>query len=71
METLKNGALYDSNVAVKFLDIIEIEADRLRSLSNDILELSEIENKQETDLSYFKLRPLVVKYRNALKCSRG
>lgn len=60
VETLKNGALYDSNVAVKFLDIIEIEADRLRSLINDILELSEIENKkQETDLSYFKLHPLV------------
>ncbi len=61
VETLKNGALYDSNVAVKFLDIIEIETDRLRSLINDILELSEIENKkQENDVWNFKLHPLVL-----------
>ncbi|HEY9060221.1 MAG TPA: ATP-binding protein [Pseudobacteroides sp.] len=45
IETLKAGAIDDKNVAVKFLDIIDIESERLSSLINDILQLSEIENK--------------------------
>ncbi|MCX7773979.1 MAG: ATP-binding protein, partial [Clostridia bacterium] len=60
VETLKNGAMRDENVADKFLDIIDLEADRLSSLINDILELSEIEGmKREHEPDTFKLQPLV------------
>lgn len=44
VETLKAGALQDEKVAGRFLDIIEIEAERLTGLIDDILSLSEIEN---------------------------
>ncbi len=44
IETLKTGAIDDKAVAVKFLDIIDIESERLSNLINDILQLSEIEN---------------------------
>lgn len=44
VETLKTGALEQPEVAHRFLDIIDIESDRLASLINDILTLSEIEN---------------------------
>lgn len=43
VDTLKNGAINDQKVALKFLDIIDIEADRLSNLIQDILSLSEIE----------------------------
>ncbi len=43
IETLKSGAIDDPKVAHKFLDIIDIEAERLYLLINDILALSEIE----------------------------
>lgn len=60
VETLKNGALEDPKVAGKFLDIIDIEADRLSRLISDILELSEIETmKQDKNAGSFVLKPLV------------
>ena len=60
VETLRSGAMRDEAVADKFLDIIDIEADRLCRLIDDILSLSEIEGiKQETSLSEFFLAPLV------------
>jgi len=49
VETLKSGALEDTAVANNFLDIIDIEAERLYSLINDILQLSEIEGMQKDD----------------------
>ncbi len=49
VETLKNGAIEDTAVAVKFLDIIDIEAERLYTLINDILQLSEIEAMRKDD----------------------
>jgi two-component system phosphate regulon sensor histidine kinase PhoR len=59
VETLKTGAVNDPKVAGKFLDIIDIEADRLRMLINDILSLSEIENiKQDNEKQLFELFPL-------------
>ena len=45
VETLKDGVAEDENVRNKFLDIIDIEANRLNSLVEDLLLLSEIENK--------------------------
>ncbi len=59
VETLRSGALQDEAVASRFLDIIDIEADRLSMLINDILSLSEIEGtKQELSISLFPLAPL-------------
>lgn len=43
VETLKKGAIDKPEVARDFLDIIDIESERLYGLINDILDLSEIE----------------------------
>lgn len=43
VDTLKNGAISNEGTALRFLDIIDIESDRLYRLINDILILSEIE----------------------------
>lgn len=47
VETLKSGAIDDENTAKRFLDIIDIETERLRRLIEDILTLSEIENTRK------------------------
>ncbi len=47
IDTLKNGAIKDEVVANRFLDIIDLEAERLFVLIKDILMLSEIESKRE------------------------
>ncbi len=60
IETLKNGAINNPDVAERFLDIIDIEADRLHSLISDILTLSEIEELvNETDHETFDLNDLI------------
>ena len=46
VETLKSGALEDEKTSLRFLGIIEDEADRLNRLISDILSLSELENKK-------------------------
>lgn len=72
VETLKNGALEDRTVSEKFLDIIDIEADRLSNLINDILELSEIENmKQDQALSPFMLKDLACEVAQMLEREAG
>jgi len=61
VETLKNGAIDDQKVANIFLDIIDIEAERLNMLINDILQLSEIETRQEdTNIATHSFEPLVI-----------
>ncbi len=47
IDTLKNGAIKEEAVANRFLDIIDIEAERLFTLIQDILLLQEIESKRE------------------------
>ncbi|MCX7921413.1 MAG: cell wall metabolism sensor histidine kinase WalK [Clostridia bacterium] len=60
IETLRSGALNDKNVADKFLEIIDIEAERLYMLINDILQLSEIESKQkDSNISSHRLKSIV------------
>lgn len=49
VETLKNGAIYKEDVAMRFLNIIDIEADRLQNLIADILFLSKIEKMDGED----------------------
>ncbi len=56
VETLRNGAVNDPEVAPKFLEIIDIEAERLTMLINDILQLSEIENSDiDTNITMHNL----------------
>ncbi|MDF2803520.1 MAG: sensor histidine kinase [Anaerocolumna sp.] len=50
IDTLKQGAIQEEAVAHRFLDIIDIEAERLYSLIQDILILSEIESKREYEV---------------------
>lgn len=59
IDTLKGGAIKDEKVAVRFLDIIDIEAERLSGLINDILLLSEIESKEDRDLSPCDMNVLI------------
>ncbi len=60
VETLKNGSISNEKVALRFLDIIDIEAERLHALINDILQLSEIETKlTDTNLEKLSLKSLV------------
>ena len=47
VDTLKNGAIKDEKVAARFLDIIDIETERLSLLIQDILSLSAIENMED------------------------
>ncbi|GAE87117.1 sensor histidine kinase [Acetivibrio straminisolvens] len=60
IETLKNGSINNPVVATRFLEIIDIEAERLHELINDILLLSEIETKmKDTNLESFDLKIMV------------
>ncbi|QNU68339.1 HAMP domain-containing protein [Ruminiclostridium herbifermentans] len=60
VETLKDGAIDDTAVASKFLDIIDIEAERLYHLINDILQLSEIESmRNDEQVSQNRLKLIV------------
>mgnify|MGYP001048052833 CR=1 FL=1 len=49
VETLKSGDIEDEATRQRFLDIIEIETERLTRLIDDILTLSEIENIRMKD----------------------
>lgn len=60
VETLRSGAVEDKEVAYRFLEIIDLECDRLYSLINDILQLSEIQNlKQDVNLELNYIQDIV------------
>lgn len=68
IETLKNGAINDPEVAHKFIDIIDIEAERLFFLINDILALSEIETmKQDADTVSVNIKDIISDAINVLQ----
>lgn len=48
IETLQQGAAEDPEIRTKFIDIIAIETSRLKRMIEDLLVLSDIENKKET-----------------------
>ena len=50
IETLKSGTIDDEKTKRRFLDIIDIETDRLTRLIDDILTLSDIENTTHKDI---------------------
>ncbi len=60
IETLRQGAYKKPELVERFIDIIDIEAERLHKLINDVLILSEIESEQEdNELESFDLRELI------------
>jgi len=61
IDTLRNTKIDDMAVAERFLEIIDIEAERLHQLINDILQLSEIETtgKGDEETTVFNLEILV------------
>lgn len=59
VDTLKTGAIHDEKVAMKFLNIIDIEAERLYSLIQDILLLSEIESKKDNNRELCDITPIM------------
>lgn len=68
VETLRSGAVNDPEVADKFLEIIDIEAERLTMLINDILQLSEIETIQkDTNIGKYNFRAIVEEVASILK----
>jgi two-component system phosphate regulon sensor histidine kinase PhoR len=62
VETLLDGAKDNPQVAVKFLQTIDRNAERLKLLIEDLLTLSELESgKMQLDLQPVALRPLIEK----------
>ncbi|MEI8200921.1 MAG: ATP-binding protein [Eubacteriales bacterium] len=60
VDTLRNGKIEDPAVQGRFLEIIDIEAERLHQLISDILQLSEIEGmKNDQELQKFDLSALL------------
>lgn len=60
VDTLRNNGVDDPAVRRKFLDIIDVEAERLHNLISDILSLSEIEEmRSDTDTGEFDLYELI------------
>ncbi|ONI43652.1 hypothetical protein AN641_09470 [Candidatus Epulonipiscioides gigas] len=60
VETLKLGAIQNEITALRFLDIIEIEANRLSSLIEDILLLSDIEQSENLIKENFNLKKIAL-----------
>jgi two-component system phosphate regulon sensor histidine kinase PhoR len=56
IETLQEGAAEDPETRTKFLDIIAIETARLQRLIEDLLVLSEIENKRESTMETINIK---------------
>ncbi|MEE1313158.1 MAG: ATP-binding protein [Lachnospiraceae bacterium] len=52
VDTLREGAINDEKVAMRFLDIIDIESARLSRLISDVLSLSEIEQRKDGEIIY-------------------
>lgn len=59
IETLQDGASEDPEIRTKFIDIIAIETSRLKRLIEDLLVLSDIENRRETEVREFDVRKAV------------
>lgn len=59
IETLQSGAVKDPEVSSHFIDIIAIETARLKRLIEDLLVLSDIENKRDSDGAEFDVKQAI------------
>ena len=71
VDTLRHGAIEDKNVAQHFLEIIDIETERLSSLINDILTLSEIETKRDYHCEPYHMENGIKSVVELLQCHIG
>jgi two-component system phosphate regulon sensor histidine kinase PhoR len=70
VETLRSGAVKDADVTAQFLEIIDIEVERLTMLINDILQLSEIENNHsDTNIGTHNLTDIITEVISILQSS--
>lgn len=67
IETLQAGAAEDPEIRHKFIDIIAIETARLKRLIEDLLVLSDIENRRDSDGYEFDIKTAVENTVEALK----
>lgn len=67
VDTLKQGAIKDEQYARKFLDIIDIEAERLYTLIQDILLLSEIESGSDYNIQDCDVNGIIEETLNLLQ----
>lgn len=56
IETLQQGAAENPEIRTRFIDIIAIETSRLKRLIEDLLVLSDIENRKTTDQNLFDVK---------------
>jgi two-component system phosphate regulon sensor histidine kinase PhoR len=66
IETLQAGASEDPEIRTKFIDIIAIETARLKRLIEDLLVLSDIENKRDIDEKKFSISTSIENTTNTL-----
>lgn len=71
VDTLKNGAVKDEKITARFLDIIDIEAERLYHLIQDILLLSEIESGADYQVEACELHPIILEVIHLLEPKLG
>lgn len=67
IETLQAGAAEDPEIRHKFIDIIAIETARLKRLIEDLLVLSDIENRRESEGSEFDIKTAITNTVDALR----
>lgn len=68
IETLQQGAAEDPEIRTRFIDIIAIETSRLKRLIEDLLVLSDIENRKESsNTREFNVKEAVIKTIQALE----
>ncbi len=67
IETLQAGASEDPEIRTKFIDIIAIETARLKRLIEDLLVLSDIENRRDSDGIEFDVKDAIQNTVDALR----
>lgn len=67
IETLQDGAAEDPEIRHKFIDIIAIETARLKRLIEDLLVLSDIENRRDSEGCKFDVKTALENTVEALK----
>ena len=67
IETLQEGAADDPEIRTKFIDIIAIETARLKRLIEDLLVLSDIESRRDSEQQEFDVRTAIMNTVEALR----